>query len=317
MSRRIPPGWAPAVYGALSLALYLALWLLPVAGAVASLFCPVPLVILYHRFGKALGRRGVVTALVGALALYLALPQAPAYYFVYFAAMAVMLGEAAEKGLPDDWSIGLASLASLLALAMVLVATGFFSSQSLMDAWEGYWRHELDVVLQMYGQMGLDPKEAQSLRQTVLETGRQLIKAGPGMVAAGSLLTAWANLLMARRILIRVTPEMAERNSGWTRWGAPAQLIWVFIACCLLMIVGDGWWFWLGVNLIIVLEVIYFFQGLAIMAYWFEWKNAPRFLRMGIYALVALEFFLALLVAAAGLFDMWFNFRKLNVQKSA
>jgi len=83
------------------------------------------------------------------------------------------------------------------------------------------------------------------------------------------------------------------------------------------MVLGSGFWFWAGANTVLVLTVIYFFQGMAVLAYWLRVKKAPGLLRWVIYLMVALEMFMAVLVAAVGLFDMWFNFRRMDKQAPA
>ena len=76
------------------------------------------------------------------------------------------------------------------------------------------------------------------------------------------------------------------------------------------MVLGDGWVFWGGANLVLVMGLLYFMQGLAVVDFWLRSKNAPVLLRWALYLLVALEFYLAALLAAVGLFDIWLNLRR-------
>ena len=61
---------------------------------------------------------------------------------------------------------------------------------------------------------------------------------------------------------------------------------------------------------------LYFFQGIAIVAYWAEKKRFPRILRVLIYTLVALQQFLLLIVIGLEFFDVWLNFRKLEPKEN-
>lgn len=112
-------------------------------------------------------------------------------------------------------------------------------------------------------------------------------------------------------------PTASGQGESLLAWRAPERLVWLLIAAGGLMILFDGFWFWAGANLLLVLSLVYFFQGLAVLAFWLGKKNAPRILRVGIYLLVAVEIFLALLVALVGLFDLWFNFRRLGREPAA
>ena len=71
----------------------------------------------------------------------------------------------------------------------------------------------------------------------------------------------------------------------------------------------------LGFNGLLILLTIYFFQGIAIVSYYFEKKRFPRALRVFLYSLIALQQMILLIVIGLGFFDMWLNFRKLGVKK--
>jgi uncharacterized protein YybS (DUF2232 family) len=71
----------------------------------------------------------------------------------------------------------------------------------------------------------------------------------------------------------------------------------------------------LGLNGFIILMTIYFFQGIAIVSFFFEKKDIPMLLRVILYSFIGMQFFLILLVIATGFFDMWLDFRKLETLK--
>jgi hypothetical protein len=57
---------------------------------------------------------------------------------------------------------------------------------------------------------------------------------------------------------------------------------------------------------------LYFFQGLAIVAYYFHRMNVPLLLRGLGYGLIVFEQLCTILVVGLGLFDLWGDFRRLN-----
>ena len=96
------------------------------------------------------------------------------------------------------------------------------------------------------------------------------------------------------------------------RWKAPEPLGWGVIASgglLLAPIVGAKM---LGLNGLIVFMMVYFFQGLAIVAYFFQKKQIPLFARVVLYGLIAIQQVVMLAVIGVGFFDTWFNFRKLQ-----
>jgi uncharacterized protein YybS (DUF2232 family) len=61
-----------------------------------------------------------------------------------------------------------------------------------------------------------------------------------------------------------------------------------------------------------VAGVVYLFQGLAIVSYYFERWKLPRLFRTAAYAIILIQQFFTLGAMLLGLFDMWFDFRRLS-----
>jgi uncharacterized protein YybS (DUF2232 family) len=57
---------------------------------------------------------------------------------------------------------------------------------------------------------------------------------------------------------------------------------------------------------------VYFFQGIAIVSFYFDKKRLPRFVRVFLYTLIALQQLILLVVIGLGFFDLWVNFRRLG-----
>ena len=139
---------------------------------------------------------------------------------------------------------------------------------------------------------------------------RLLVGVFPGMMVMGALLVAWANFLVVRFVVDRggrlgLTPDLQ-------RWRAPEPMVWLVIASGFMMFLplnGPGL---IGLNGLLILGLVYFFQGLSILSFWMDKKSMPTFFRVFVYVLIALQQGLTLIVAALGLFDMWFDFRKLR-----
>lgn len=303
---RLMPVWAAAA----AVALYVGPAVLPVAGVILCFWSPAPLVVLYRRQGPRAGRRALAMAMAGALVMFAAMGGNWAgIYFAYFATLALVLGEAPFLGLDGDWAVAAAALAASLLVGLGLLALMVFSGHGLGALWNGFWADETKLALGLYKQAGVQSQALQAVNHTMRTVGHVVTRMGPGILLTMSLLLAWGNLLLSRRIDVG-----QGRLVSMAGWRAPDALIWPLVAALALMVFGGGVLFWAAANLALVLAVIYFFQGLAVLAYWLDKKNAPRLLRAGIYLLVAVEIFMAVLVAAAGLFDTWFNFRRLGIE---
>ena len=97
-------------------------------------------------------------------------------------------------------------------------------------------------------------------------------------------------------------------------WKAPDYLVWVLIGCGGFLMLPGSTLKIIGINGLLVLLMIYFFQGIAIVSFFFEKKQFPRLLRIFFYSLIAIQQIILLVVIGLGLFDMWLNFRKIKSQ---
>lgn len=304
--------WWPLGCAVVSLLLFMGSWLVPLAGTLASAATPVPLAWLYRGRGPAAGRLGLGLAVVGAWLLTVFLDLGVGWvYYLFYVILALGLGESWNRRLPDSWAVGLAALGGAAALLVVALAGSLSGEQEIGQAWQAYWQTEVDTALKLYRESGaVDPEQLGDARQVLLSAGSWLLHLAPGILGAGALLLAWANQLIVRALEARRQPS-APRQS-LTTWRSPEPLVWLVIVAGAVAWAAEGGLYWASVNLLVILGVIYFFQGMAVIAFWFEKKNAPRFLRVGLYLLIVVEAFLAVGVALAGLFDIWFNFRRLE-----
>ncbi len=315
MSRTLPGDWLPAAAAAVvAVVLFAVPWMLPLAGSVITFASPLPLLLAYLVRGRRVGRRAMILASGAALLLsQVAAPPGGGYYLLYFLVMAGMLGEFWSRRAPLSYTIGAAAASAMAASVMVLLVGSLFYQVGPWELWRAQWLGEMAMVMQMYRSMGLEPATLRQMEAGLAVAGRIILRLAPGILAAVSLLVAWLNLLMARRLGRRLGAE--EHGGSLNLYRTPERLVWLLILGGGFMALGGGWLFWLGANVVLVMGLLYFFQGLAVVDYWLRRKNAPAMLRAAVYLLVALEFYLAAILAAMGLFDMWLNLRRLEQTK--
>lgn len=96
----------------------------------------------------------------------------------------------------------------------------------------------------------------------------------------------------------------------WRPWD---ELIWVAIAGLGLGLIGSGLAAELGLNLLLVMVVLYAVQGLALMRFLAWRRGIPRWLEVLFYLALLLASGIALVVVAGlGLLDTWFDWRHLR-----
>jgi uncharacterized protein YybS (DUF2232 family) len=285
---------------------------LPVAGVFFALFIPLP--VLFYRVKRGRKTGGIVAG-ASAVLMTMILGGTGLGNTLFFGGLLLLgflLGEGMAKGEPVErillaacgWVLGSATIVLLFSVSLSGAdLTGFVS--------EGI-RRNLELSLQLYGEMGVPPEQIEAIRGVLDLLHRTLLYTLPAMAASATLFVAWASLLMGFSIL-RLRRIPAPDPGPLNRWRAPDHLIWGVIGCGGLLLIPSEGLRLAGLNGLFVVLTIYFFAGIAVVSFFFEKRRMPVALRFLFYALIALQQLLLLLVVALGLFDMWFNFRKLDV----
>jgi uncharacterized protein YybS (DUF2232 family) len=79
-----------------------------------------------------------------------------------------------------------------------------------------------------------------------------------------------------------------------------------------MLLFPGGFFKILGLNGMIVFSIIYFFQGIAILSFYFEKKKIPLAVRVLLYGMVVIQQIFIVVIAGIGFFDVWLNFRKIE-----
>jgi uncharacterized protein YybS (DUF2232 family) len=95
----------------------------------------------------------------------------------------------------------------------------------------------------------------------------------------------------------------------FTQWKLPEPLIWVIITAGGLAFLGKGIFNVCGENALLVLSSIYFLQGLAVVAFYFERLKVPAFIRWITYILLCIQWYGLILIVIIGVSDVWFDLR--------
>lgn len=283
---------------------------IPIVGFMGALFVPLPALFYRLKLGRTMG--GMVPVLSAFLMLLvIGGVSIDLWFFIQLLLIGFVLGELFEFHMPVELTVFFTTAAVFASGLAALLLAGFISGTGMVDLATEYVGRNLDLTLELYKSMGVAPENIDLLSRSLERIRYVLVRIIPALVAISTLFVVWANLLMARPILGAkhlVVPDYGPLN----RWRAPENLIWGVIGCGVIVAVAGGALKLLGLNGLLILMMIYFFQGIAIVSFFFERKRFPRLLRIFIYSLVAVQQVLLLIVIALGLFDTWFNFRKLG-----
>lgn len=244
-------------------------------------------------------------------------------YFLFYAAMGGMLGfwEGKETN-ATRLGAKVLGILTLVIFIWVLWQTGGNLKLFIQQTENQFQTFLTQMSSQVPEDAGKELRDQLALLQThgeriVYYTVRLI----PGMLFAGILFIFWLNLLLARKLFIK--DQFFKELGPLKRWQLPFSFVWGLIGLALLLLADIyffkvGYFKFLALNLFIPLGLIYFFQGLAILAYYAQRWSIPPLVKLLGY-LVFLIFFqpIGVVLLSLGFFDSWFDFRKLTPKEAS
>ncbi|MEA2102498.1 MAG: DUF2232 domain-containing protein [Thermodesulfobacteriota bacterium] len=183
-----------------------------------------------------------------------------------------------------------------LGLVVLAVSQGV-SAQDIIFRWVA---KVMDEVEHLYAGV-LSSGDMMDFKMAMPLIESRIVMLFPSIVVSSLAFILWANLLIVAG---------AQRGMNLTLWSGPQWLVYVFIVVGIFAVAFSGWLRSLGVNGVVIIAHVYFFQGLSIVAYYVHKRSWGRISRWIIYLLILSQIYLMIFVSALGLFDVWFDFRK-------
>lgn len=287
---------------------------IPIVGFFFALLLPLP--VLFYRL--KIGRQKamiipVVTMVIMAIGFGGMSPDI--LFFFGLLLLGFVLGECFEHNLTIEKTI-------LYSTGSVLAATGFFlfvysqSHGGVVSLLSEYVGTNLKLTLTLYEEIGMPEENILLISNSLDSIAYVLVRIIPSMATALTLLVAWTSILLALPI-IKSKNFYCPDYGSLKQWKAPETMVWFVIGSGLALLIPFQLLKIVGLNCIIVLMTIYFFQGIAIVSFYFEKKRFPRLLKIFIYSIIAMQQMILILVVGLGFFDMWLNFRKLDTNNNS
>lgn len=290
-----------------------------------TLLAPVPFAYgaIRRGWGPALGGFVLAAGLLWLLYRWVDLPLLPfrsekgalfgLLYFFYYAAIGFSLAGVVRRPTSLETGFSAALLAALVLSASALALATAGSGVDLFAAIQGGIDSLFLNLVELKNSSGLSGEELDFLKKTAPRLAAKVFHLLPGLAVAGTFVILSLNLFVLRRLV----GDSLTRWTGFAEWRLPEFAIWIPI--------GAGAFFFVNLyltkqpavssfflNLFVVLWVIYLYQGLAVISHWAHRRLSP-IVRMFAYLAVFLLFQpAAIVVTVLGLFDFWFDFRRLR-----
>jgi uncharacterized protein YybS (DUF2232 family) len=285
---------------------------IPIVGFVTALFIPLP--ILFYRL--KLGRKPGAIIFAGAGLVMIVLIGGISLDVLFFAELLLIgfvLGELIELNLSIEKTVLFACGSALLAGLAGLLISSVLSGEGIYTIVSRYVGKNLELTMVLYRNMGMPEESIELISRSLEKIRHVLVSIVPALVSASTLFITWISILLAKPVLQSRSlfyPDFGPLNV----WKAPEYLVWGVIGCGISLFLPLTAVKTISLNGLLILMTVYFFQGIAIVSFYFNKKRFPRIIRVFLYTLIALQQLVLLVVIGLGFFDLWFNFRRLGKQ---
>lgn len=291
----------------LTFSLFLSVVMFPGLGLATGILTPVPIAFYIRKLGWRYGALipGVVFLLISAGAGI----KVGTIFLAEFAAIGIVLSESVRLRLSLGRGVLLPALTSLAGSVLLLWLVSS-PAKGLPAMLEEQIRQNVKEAVEVYSKVGFSEEQIGGLKEFTKRLENIILRTYPSLAFVGILSVTLFNLLTLKAFLKKKGIEDYQVEP--TVWRSPELLVWLLIAGGLMLMLKIDWGRTVGLNILIVTASIYFFQGLAIVAFYFKKMGTPSFMRGIGYFLIVFQQIFTILVIGFGLFDLWFDFRRLK-----
>jgi uncharacterized protein YybS (DUF2232 family) len=285
---------------------------IPFVGPFLCLLAPLPFLYYATKLGFS---QGVKLAALSVLTIGLAAKLAGQTQVILFAVEFSLLGLLLSK--LYDRNLGIGRTILIATAFLLLLGFGFLFFVALsknMGPFEmvlSYLGAHLKATLKSYEEMGIPPENVLEFEAYTKAFVDIISRIYPSLVIIGTGFAVWLNVVLSRHLFQMKNVKYPD-FAPMTHWQAPEVLVWGVIISGFALFLSSGTVQFLSINLLIILMAIYFFHGLSILVFFLNKYRVPSWIRIGIYVLVTIQQLFMAVLALAGLFDQWVDFRKIH-----
>lgn len=289
---------------------------IPLLGPFFSLVTPLPFLYYATKWGLYQGAKIaaatiLVVGLIGTLTGY---PQV-VLLCIEFGFVGLVISETYRRNYSFGLTVFCGTGLTLLLGTVIITLTGLSRNMGPLQLVLDYFQSNLNETIRVYEKMGSDPEQITMFREFTKMLMAVIAKTYPSLAIVGTGFVVWVNILLSRPLFRAM--RLRYPFGSMDRWSSPEPLVWGVIAAGVIMLVFEGTLKILALNGLIVMIVIYIFHGLSILLFYLNKYRVPAWVRFGVYFLLLFQQIFLLVLALAGLFDQWFNFRRMNKQDIA
>ncbi len=308
--------WLIVIVAILIVSLYV-----PLAGLLISGVIAAPLAVFTLRYGVKFGGGLVLSATVF-LGLFFGMGVGLGF-LCEFGFLSQVIAFGLKNSVPQEKIILAGFVASVLVMLLFIAGLAASIEDGTLS---GYIKKQIDEnisqSMKVYEDMEVDGDKKEFLEQ--IEQTSEVLKdflsrAYIGLYAGISLLIVVANCFSSKFLLFKLGYPLTD-DHPFSELSWPEFLVWGFIGSASLFVLtllpstNIVFIHNVGLNLTLIFVSFYLVQGLAILFYVGARSRIPVVLKwVGLFLVIVQPVFL-IIVSVTGVFDIWFDFRKLKQQ---
>lgn len=285
---------------------------MPLEGIVLTILIPLPLLVLAVKYPwrYVVGLVGIETGGLWLLEGWQAL-----FFLSQYGLVPLVIAGALRRGYSPAQTIVSSVLLPLGVGSVLLIIYSLVTQQPFPLLLTNYLEHILHAVQEQF-QVAERAQgvEGEHLSAVVEVLPRLVWAMFPAMLVIHHLCTNVLNYVLARSYCARSRPPVRLDSEALTCWRASDYLVWVFLASGTALLLPVALISTIGLNVFLLTLAIYLLQGVAIGVFWGRRVPFPSGVRwfLVLIALLVAGPLCVVLCIAAGLFDLWVDFRRLR-----
>ena len=278
----------------------------PVIGFVSAFLAPVPLGLARIKGGSAIA--GFSALLATLLLAVLFSPPIGAWYAVQCGLIGLLVPELALRGFRPSRTIIWTTAAGVTLTALITAAYVISNGIHLQLFIQKEITDSINQATRLYEQYaGLPAQDLEILKQGMQSVGQIMSRTYPALTTINLGLVTAVTLLLFMRIATRLA--VAVNGSPFKEFRTPEPLVWLLIVAGFTMLAPSALLTTPALNILSVLGVLYFMQGLAVLLTLCERSSFASTVKVLLGIILLTQPYLVVVVTVLGIFDYWGDFR--------
>ena len=285
---------------------------IPFVGPFLSLLTPLPFLYYSIKLGiyQGITLAAIGTLTVGLFAKLTGYPQI-ILFCVEFSLLGLLLSELFRRKLDLGQTVFFATVFMLLLSLGFLFFIGLLKNMGPLEMMLNYLQGQLQVTIRAYEEMGMPQENAIEMEAYTKAFIATISKIYLSLMVIGTGFAVWLNVVLSRPLFRKGNLEYPAFTPA-DRWQAPDSLVWGVIVAGFTLFLSSGSIKLIAINALIIIMTIYLFHGLSIVLFFLNKHRVATWMRIAIYVLIIVQQLFFVVLALAGLFDQWIDFRKIH-----